>query len=170
MDSSKPMRPALKYYYRQSIGAFVYMAIVIFILDCVSTQSFVWAVAITSIASSACIVFTRPHAHAAEPRRMIWSYGLSIIVGYCFFHASTWMMPLIGHRLSVELFGAAAVGFFIFLIALLDFQHPPAVGVVFGFTIEPWHYQAVLVIAASVLALVMIHVLAKRRMRDLYLH
>lgn len=112
---------------------------------------------IASIASSAFVVFSMPHKVRSRSRYIIGGYCVGLFVGlitYSFSLLFAENYPLLQHFRD-EIFGALAVGISIFLMVILDVEHPPAAAVALAMVINQWNKWTIIVtiVAISLLML-----------------
>ena len=116
---------------------------------------------IASIGATAFIVFAMPNNIAAQPRNIIGGYLVGIIVG------SLCALTLPDTYLSSIVMYSLAVGISIFIMVVIDTEHPPASGVALSFAINGFSPKAAVTITASVIILSLIHHSFKKYLRDL---
>lgn len=88
------------------------------------------AVMVASLGASAFIVFALPEKITAKPRSVIGGHAVGIICG----HAGYKLLEIIPGVTNVEQamgFGLA-VGLAVFIMVVIDMEHPPAAGTAFG--------------------------------------
>lgn len=144
-----------KYYVFQSMLATAVVFIVLLLL------SIKHAVIIASIGATAFIVFAMPKMITAQTRNVIGGHTIGLILGS--------LCALIPHYTIVltALAYSSAVGISIFLMVVLDAEHPPAAGTALGFAITGFSVNAALALAISVIILCIAHHLFKSYLRDL---
>ena len=139
----------------QSILAMVAIFIVLLVL------SLEHAVVIASIGASAFVVFAMPNSVSSRPRSLIGGQLVGLLVGSIFglfmFDSS------IGQMLAYSF----AVGTSIFLMVVLDMEHPPAAGTALGVAITGFSNEVALALITSSIILSLIHQLFKPYLRDL---
>ena len=144
-----------KNYMIQSILAMVAIFIVLLVL------SLEHAVVIASIGASAFVVFAMPNNVSSRPRSLIGGQLVGLLVGSIFglfmFDSS------IGQMLAYSF----AVGTSIFLMVVLDMEHPPAAGTALGVAITGFSNEVALALITSSIILSLIHQLFKPYLRDL---
>lgn len=115
---------------------------------------------IAAVGSSAFIVFATPNAKAAKTRNLLGGYAVGMGVGI--------PLDLVARHLIATgwvskptevVFASIAVGLAIFLMVILNVEHPPSAGVAMGFVINEWDERTVVFILLTLL----IFVLAKDR-------
>jgi len=139
-------------YIFQCLCAAFTVFIALFVIDA-TTKTTIIAV----IGASSFIVFTAPNSYAARKRGIVGGYAIGILVGVAgslldnnFFGGSFWNVD------TSIIIGAVAVAISIFLMVILDCEHPPAAGLSLAFLLNTWDWHDVLyiMIIAGFLALV----------------
>ncbi len=128
------------------------------------------AVVIASLGASSFIAFVLPHSRMSSPRRLIGGYLIGTGAGAVCFWLSG--VPEFGEVAWVAhpehvIFGAAAVGLAIFLMAITNTEHPPAAGLALALVLSEWGRMTVIVTLAAIVALSVLKWLLKRWMIDL---
>jgi CBS-domain-containing membrane protein len=144
-----------KYYTLQSLLATVSIGLVLFFLTLEN------AVVVASIGASTFIVFAMPKSITSEPRNLIGGHMIGLINGSLF--------ALIPHStpvLSIIVY-ALAVGVSIFIMVVVDMEHPPASGTTLGVAIAGFSWSVAIALITAVIVLTLIHRLFKSRIRDL---
>ncbi len=142
-----------------------------YVLQCMLATATVWivlmllqlrnAVIIASIGATAFIIFAMPRNIVARSRNVLGGYIVGIVCGS--------LCSLIPHEalVSSSLVYASAVGLSIFIMVVIDTEHPPASGTALGFAIEGFDQNVVITVMASVLILSLARHLFKKYLRDL---
>lgn len=120
------------------------------------------AVIVASIGSTAFIVFAMPKAVTAQARNVIGGHLLGIACGS--------LCLLIPHQSSLlvsAMVYSFAVGLSIFLMVILDAEHPPASGTALGVAITGFSWNVAIALIASALVLSLVHHVAKAHLKDL---
>jgi len=144
-----------KNYLYQSLIA---VAVLVVVLLTLSMQQ---AVIIASIGATSFIVFTMPDNVTAGPRRVIGGHLTGFVCG-C-------LAALIPHE-TVFLYivvCAVAVGVSIFLMVVLDFEHPPASGTALGLAMTGFSISAMIAIITSSVVLSLAHVMLRKYLKNL---
>lgn len=113
-----------KHYLLQSAlaAAALYVAFTIPIID--------EPILIAAIGSSSFIVFAMPDNETARPKNVLGGHLACGLLGLLFFHLHSMLLPL-----STTI--ALAVGASIFVMVVLDIEHPPAGGTVIFLVLNP---------------------------------
>lgn len=118
-------------------------------------------VIIASIGATAFIVFTMPQDLTAKPRSVIGGH----LVGF----ACGALCALIPHSsfLATAIVLAVAVGLSIFLMVVIDTEHPPASGTALGLAMAGYSHSALISVITSVIILSLMHRLLKSYLKNL---
>ncbi len=144
-----------KNYLFQSIIATFAIFVVIFFLRSLNM------VIVASIGASTFVVFAMPQHITAKSRNVIGGHLVRLVAGSLF--------ALIPHNslfLSTIVY-ALAVGCSIFIMVIIDTEHPPASGTALGVTMSGFSITVAIAIVASVVVLSLIRHFFKRYLRDL---
>ncbi len=144
-----------KNYLYQSLMAMVVLFLVLLLLNMEHV------VVIASIGSTAFIIFVMPRSVSAAPRRVIGGHLIGLFCGSLF--------ALIPHStpLTAILIYSLAVGAALYLMVVLDAEHPPAGGTALGVAITGFSFQVMIAILTSSIALSLAHRFLKRYLKDL---
>lgn len=142
-------------YIFQSLAAMLIVMIIMIIMDMTEF------VIISSIGASTFIVFAMPGYIVAKPRNMIGGHLTGLVSGYLFT-----LMPMTGYMWDIFILGGA-VGLSIFLMVILDTEHPPASGTALGIVLYGFSVRTGLAVIVSAVILSMIHQLFRNYLRDL---
>lgn len=135
-------------YVWQSLAAGLVSFVVIWVFS-----ELIGLIILASIGSTFFTVFALPNNRTAQPRNVIGSYLICVLIGLacCF-------IP------SASISGGIAVGTAAFLMVITDTEHPPAAGIALGMALSPSIQLnltgAVLAVIAAVLASVLKRILA----------
>ena len=154
----------LKYIFQCILASLTILA-VLFFLDVLNE-----AALITALGASAFVVFTMPTQYSSDPRRIIGGYLVGLCIGFIFYLISNSeiITNLIGNNTtSLILFGAIAVGFSIFIMAVTNTEHAPAAGIALGLVINNWDYLTIVFILLAVIWFVAIQIILKKYLMDL---
>lgn len=144
------------------LGVF-YIACVLLLLDATAGSAILWAIGSGCLASSCYIVFITPRSVTAQPHRIVGGYIVGITVGVLTHLLLKW----IKHHFSLDdgaittsehlfwISAALTVGIAMFIMVVLNIEHPPAVGLSLVLVLDIEHYGIILAIlgAAMVLAI-----------------
>jgi CBS-domain-containing membrane protein len=152
-------------YVAQSVLAMLAMTVVLMFLDVRDN-----AATVAALGSSSFIVFTMPGTQSSRPRFLIGGYIVAIATGSLCNYLTT--VDLIRNRFEspdivFPLFAALSVGLAIFLMVILNFEHPPAGGVALGLVINDYSFIAVVVVLIGVLCLSLIRKVFSQMMINL---
>jgi len=149
-----------QYYVFQSLAATVALFALMMIINIQEKP-----VIIASIGATTFIVFTMPGYLTAKPRNVI---GGHIIGMLCGFIASAAII-IMGNpsAITLAMILSLAVGLSIFIMVVLDMEHPPASGTALGVALHGISVTVTLTILISILFLSLVHKLFRHRLRDL---
>ena len=154
----------LKYIGQCFLATLTILAVLIF-LDVLNETAI-----ITALGASAFVVFTMPNQYSSDSRRLIGGYIVGLICGLLFFLISNSQIKNLFYNSETTIlviFGAIAVGFSIFVMALTNTEHAPAAGIALGLVINKWDYLTTIFIIISVLWLASIRFLLRKYLMDL---
>lgn len=145
-----------KNYVFQSLFATFVLFIVLLILNIEKRP-----IIIASIGATAFIVFAMPKGITAKPRNIIGGYLVGITSGSlcALIPQNTFLVSLIVYSL--------AVGLSIFIMVVIDTEHPPASGIALGFAVTGFSLKAAVTVLVSVLILSLIRHFFRRHLKDL---
>jgi CBS-domain-containing membrane protein len=109
------------------------------------------AVIVASIGATAFIIFAMPQNITAKPRNVIGGHLVGLLSGF--------LCSLIPHTLffySVLVY-SLAVGISIFVMVVVDTEHPPASGTALGVAITGFSLNAVIAVITSIIILSLAH-------------
>ncbi len=122
------------------------------------------SVIIASIGATAFIVFALPQKLIAQPRNVIGGHLVGVIIGAI----SAVVLRYVPDEVFISsLVYAFSVGLAMFVMVVIDAEHPAAAGTALGIAINgfSWNVSATVMISAVILSL--IHHFAKSYLRDL---
>lgn len=155
-------------YFGQCLLATVTIFVVLLVLDSV-TQT----VLVASLGASAFIAFTMPHIEASRPRYLLGGYAVGTLSGCVFAVFSGVVTTAVettygGSHPAVALgIAALATGTAIFLMVILDMEHPPAAALALGYTLNEWDAVTIVVVFTGILAISAIKEFGQAQMIDL---
>lgn len=154
----------LKYIFQCFLATLTIFAVLVF-LDVLKETAI-----ITALGASAFIVFTMPTQYSSDPRRLIGGYIVGLIVGFVFFLISQSQIRDIlafSDTVTLVIFGAIAIGFAIFIMAVTNTEHAPAAGIALGLVINRWDYLTIIFIVIAIIWLASIRLILKGYLMDL---
>jgi CBS-domain-containing membrane protein len=116
---------------------------------------------VASLGSTAFIVFAMPRSLTAQKRNVVGGQLTGLVCG------------ALAHALGPDAlwaqaaFYSLAVGMSMFLMVVLDTEHPPASGTALGVALRGASWRATLAVVAGALLLSLVHHLTRRKLRDL---
>lgn len=151
----KEFKVLWKNYLFQSMLAAIVILIVFWLLRAEQ------AVIIASIGSTAFIVFTMPSAVTSKSRRVIDGHVVGFISGMIGILILSYLAitPIVTYAL--------AVGLSIFLMVVLDVEHPPASGTALGVAINGFSLKIMTTVFTSAIILSLAHHYVKKYIKDL---
>jgi len=154
----------LKYIFQCFLASLTILAVLIFLNVLEETAL------IAALGASAFIVFTMPTQYSSDPRRLIGGYIVGLTVGITFYLISGSDIGyniVDSHTTTLVVFGAIAVGFAIFIMAVTNTEHAPAAGIALGLVINNWDYTTIIFIVLAILWLVCIKIILRKYLMDL---
>lgn len=144
-----------KNYIFQCLLATVTIGLVLYIL---TLQN---AIIVASIGSTTFIIFALPENITAQPKNVIGGNIVGLLCGS--------LCSLIPHSssLSTIIIYALACGLSIFIMVIIDTEHPPASGLALGVAISGFSWLIALTVITSVLLLSGVHIIFKKQIKNL---
>jgi CBS-domain-containing membrane protein len=144
-------------YILQCIMATGVIAMSLFMLDVVFDVAIV-----ASLGSTSFIVFAMPHKRGSSNRVIILGNTIGIIVGgICYWFGSNHI------NIPHAIIAAISVGLCLFLMVILQAEHPPAAGIALGFVLEGFNVYTILIVYFVLLILLIMRRVLKRWLIDL---
>jgi CBS-domain-containing membrane protein len=152
-------------YILQSLLATVSVAILLYFVQIITQAAIV-----TALGASAFIAFALPESKIAHPRRLVGGHVVGIISGIACYYMLIVAPIALGLRWPYLLLVAAAisVGLSMFLMTILNAEHPPAASTALGMVVNPWSYQTILVILMFAGSLAVIKWLLRNHIKSLF--
>ena len=152
----RKFRSAWKAYLVQSVVAGLTTLLILLLLNLEH------AVVIAALGASAFIVFGRPFDITARPQNVIGGHMVGFAVGS--------LCAAIPHLTPVSTLGcyALSVGLSIFIMAILNMQHPPAAGTALGMAVRGCSEEAFAAVLTITIVLAVVHLVLKPRLRNLF--
>lgn len=156
-QSLKEFKLYWQHYVVQSILAMVGVFIV---LLCIQNIAIIGA-----IGSTAFVVFAIPKNFTCRAKNIIGGYIIGLLSGcLCAMFAKP---EIINPLVFSAIVSAIAIGLSIFVMVVVDLEHPAASGIALGAAIEGFSWKLAAAVMISAILLSLIHVLFKRYLRDL---
>lgn len=152
-------------YVGQTSLAMVSTLIVLFVSDAVEST-----VSIATLGASTFIAFTMPHKRLSRPKLLIGGYLIGTLTGYLNYAIAIgtgWTENGVVISRAMPFFGALAVGSAIFLMVILDTEHPPAAGLALGYVVNGGTPGKVVALIVAIVLVAGIKTLLKPLMIDL---
>ena len=129
------------------------------------------AAIVVAIASSAFIVFVRPHGEAAAPQRVIGGHVVAVVVGAAL--SALYLIPGFGELAESSIFArdfiaVLAVGISTLIMVLTNTEHAPAAGTALGLVVGGWEPSAALFVMIGAVTLAVVHFLLRSRLTNLF--
>lgn len=150
-----------KYYFLQSLLAGFSIFLIVLVLGQYEMTDIIMA----SLGATAFVVFALPEKITAQPRNVIGGHAIGLICG----KAGYLLLELIPGAGKVEVaagFGLA-VGLAIFIMVIVDMEHPPAAGTAFGVVTTGATLPVVFGVLFFAIALSLIRWVLRNHLRDL---
>lgn len=129
------------------------------------------AAIVVAIASSAFIVFVRPHGDASHPQRVVGGHVVGVIVGAAF--SALYLIPGFGEfaegsPFARNLMAVLSVGLSTLIMVLTNTEHAPAAGTALGLVVHGWEPSAALFVLIGAVMLAVVHSLLRPRLTNLF--
>jgi len=118
-------------------------------------------VVVASIGSTAFIVFSMPREVTAKARNVIGGHLVGFACG------ALWALIPSSYYFPPALSYSVAVGLSIFIMVVIDTEHPPAAGTALGVAISGYSTEVLISMFLSVVTLSLIHHFLKAYLKDL---
>ncbi len=125
---------------------------------------------VVTIASSTATVFVVPHSIASSPQRVIGGHVVSVLVGLALWgglYFVTGGNANTASNMQIDIFGAAAVGLSVLVMATTNTEHPPAAGTAFGIIVAGLSFTFIAFILSAVVILSIVRYLLRDRLQNL---
>ncbi|MCF7833647.1 MAG: HPP family protein [Candidatus Marinimicrobia bacterium] len=145
---------SLKEYIFQSALATISIFLVLVFLDILEHTAL-----IVTLGASVFIIFVMPKSYISRPKQVLGGYSVGMICGIICFLLMRVLSRNVGavpDNIFIIGFGALAVGVAIFLMAVINLEHPPAVGIALGLVLSQWNYRTIIFIIFALIILLVI--------------
>ncbi|NLL90753.1 MAG: HPP family protein [Dehalococcoidales bacterium] len=125
---------------------------------------------VVALAASTFIVFSKPSAKAATPRRLIGGYLVGIICGLlCYYIFNGGLLHEAAARYDIVFWFACAlsVALSLFLMTITNTEHAPAAAIAMGIVASGFSWQVVIFVVLFAVLLSLARRLLKPWLRDL---
>ena len=156
---------SLKNYVFQSILATISIFLVLIFLDILEHTAL-----IATLGASAFIIFIMPNSYISMPKQVLGGYIIGIVCGcLCFFLTIGFsrLFSVMPEKFFTVSLGSLAVGTAIFLMAAINYEHPPAVGISLGLVLNQWNHQTIIFIVFAVIIMLAVKKLLQPFLIDL---
>ena len=128
------------------------------------------AVVIATLGASSFIAFAMPEAQSSRPRFLIGGYLVGTAVACSCYYIS--LVPLLEKlpflsEFSIVVFGAISVGLTIFIMVIINTEHPPAASLALGLIINECNYETIIVVLIGITSLSVIKEVLKPILKNL---
>lgn len=123
-------------------------------------------VIIASLGATAFVVFALPDKITAQPRNVIGGHIVGMVCGMIGFQTLT-LFPDPDFFIAESAIHALAVGLSIFIMVLINTEHPPAAGTALGVAIQGLSYRLALSILFFAFVFTFIRLRLRKHLRDL---
>ncbi len=123
------------------------------------------SVIVASIGATAFLVFALPQKSLSQPRNVIGGHLVGLISG-CLSVLIMKYAPSDSEYILATVY-AFSVGFSIFVMVVVDMEHPPGSGTALGIAVGGFSWNVLLTVMISAVLLSLIHHFAKSSLRDL---
>lgn len=162
--SATPLRHSMHFwnYIWQPISAMIFIWVLLYIMDKVTTNEVLWASGSAALAATTFMIFVMPENPAARWYRIILGYAIAIGVGEGMRIAFTTIfhsLPQFAGIPYLRLFEVGAVLSFagiIIVMSVFRVPHPPAAGFGVVMVIETKSWAAIVVVAVAVVILMLL--------------
>lgn len=144
-------------YISQCLIVTLFFGIVLLFLD------FVVKIAIVASLGATCfIIFTIPHKNASKTSYIVGGYSVGAVVGgICTLGAH------LVQSVPLGLWGAIAIGLSMFLMVILNFEHPPATAFALGLVTEGFDLRTITIVFMISFLLLLFRKVFRRWLIDL---
>jgi len=147
------------YYWKDYVKQSFYAGIILFLTSILLPN---YPVLIACIGSSAFILFAMPNNRSSDSKQILAGHFLGFFAGVCFA-----AFPFMEFVFFSALWFSLSIIITIFLMIILDIEHPPAVGTTLGMVIYGYSNFLAIVFILSILILSSISHVTKPYLRDL---
>lgn len=154
----------------QSLLAGLLTLVILFGLGTVLQMDLLGAIGAGSLASSTCMILIAPSSTMAQNRNLIGGYATGLGMGVLCYYAAMlvqYFFPAYPMNHTAIIFGAIAVGVTQLIMVIIDVEHSPGAGIAIGLVLENWHFSSIMVIAACVFCIALVHHLLRGRIINL---
>jgi len=159
------LRMGIKNYILQSLIATGFCCIMLISLDVLIPGALV-----ASLGASTFIIFVAPDSQAAKSRNLLGGQLIGTGVGLiCSLALQQGLLSdFMSLRFETAVFGSVAVGLAIFLMVIIDMEHPPAAGTALSLVVAEWSAYSIAFIGGASLFLSFVRWALGKRLKNLY--
>jgi CBS-domain-containing membrane protein len=118
---------------------------------------------VAALGATTFIIFTGPFKELSQPRYIIGGYCIGTLVGL----AGVYLFSITSAVHLFPVLSAFSVGVSMFLMVVLDYEHPPAAGVALGLMMNGGHLHSVAVAFIGIIFLLILRRLLSKFLIDL---
>lgn len=159
------LRRDFRHYLLQSLAATAFCFVMLVSLDVIIPGAVV-----ASLGASTFIIFVGPHSRSARPRNLLGGQLIGTGTGMAcsrLLHLCL-LSGLVSQQVETAVYGAIAVGLAIFLMVIIDMEHPPAAGTALSLVVSEWSVYSIAFIGGATIFLAAVRAALGKRLRDLY--
>jgi len=159
------LRRDFRHYLLQSLAATAFCFVMLVSLDVIIPGAVV-----ASLGASTFIVFVGPHSRAAKPRNLLGGQLIGAGTGVACSRLLQMglLTGLTGLQMETAICGSIAVGLAIFLMVVIDMEHPPAAGTALSLVFSDWDVYSIAFIGGATIFLAVVRIVLGGKLRDLY--
>ena len=161
---------------RSSLGRYIFQVVLavlaLFIVfsskELVSGGAVTSGILVAAIGSTAFVLFIMPHSDTAKPRHVLGGHLAALVVGFLmsWVFEAMFEQHLFGNLFALK--ASLAVGASMFVMAATNSEHPPAAGTALAVVTRDFSMELTIFFVASVMGLLIVHLLLRERLRNLY--
>lgn len=145
------------------IAAFIFFVLMGVVSDKNQGMTLLSAIGISSLSSSAFTLFVAPHSPMAHPRRVLGAYTIAVLCGMIWHELAIFFIYKqdVTFNMAHAIAGAFSAMSAMLLMAIFDFEHPPAMGFSVGLGVQFWDSWLLLVVSCAVILLCLLKILLR---------
>ena len=159
------LRRDFRHYLLQSLAATAFCFVMLVSLDVIIPGAVV-----ASLGASTFIVFVGPQSRAAKPRNLLGGQLIGAGTGVACSRLLQMglLTGLTSLQMETAIYGSIAVGLAIFLMVVIDMEHPPAAGTALSLVVSDWDVYSRAFIGGATIFLAVVRLALGGKLRDLY--
>ena len=144
-------------YITQSLIVIFFMSFILLYLDIVFEIPLV-----ASLGATCFIIFALPHKNSSQLQYIAGGYSVGIVVGYlCYYGLNCF--PII----PTSLWAAISIGLSMFLMVIMNYEHPPAVAFTLGIVMNGMSIKTLIMTYLALTLMLFVRHLLRNRLIDL---